>query len=68
MTEGRANIKVNREAFEHHNARRRDMGLSWEEYIDGQAPDLPTPEIPTADLQSAIKEAVREELPDGMHA
>jgi hypothetical protein len=37
----RANIKLDREEFEKHNERREEMGLSWAEYIDGEAPDPP---------------------------
>jgi len=62
VTDDRANIKVDREAFERHNDRRQEMGLSWGAYLDGQAPDYPTPEIPAADIQAAVREAVREEL------
>lgn len=33
-------IKLPRDTFERHNERRQDMGLTWAEYIDGEAPDL----------------------------
>lgn len=36
----RANIKVSREFYEEHNERRQDLGLTWEDYIAGNAPEL----------------------------
>lgn len=30
-------IKIPREDYEHHNGRRKEMGLEWVEYIDAQA-------------------------------
>lgn len=44
-------IKVPREDFEEHNPRRKDMGLTWAEYLDGQAPD---PGIDTDELTMSI--------------
>lgn len=44
-------IKVPREDFEEHNDRRKDMGLTWAEYLDGQAPD---PGIDTDELTMSI--------------
>lgn len=40
VTDARANIKVGREFYERHNDRRQELGLTWEEYIDGQAPEF----------------------------
>lgn len=34
-------IKIPQDAYERHNERRKEMGLSWAEYIDKQAPDPP---------------------------
>lgn len=48
----RANIKVSREFYEEHNRKRTNLGLTWEEYIDGQSPDI----------ESRIREILREEL------
>ena len=33
-------IKLPREAYETHNERRQEMGLTWEDYINGQAPEV----------------------------
>ncbi len=35
-------IKIPQDDYERHNDRRRDLGLTWAEYIDGQAPETPT--------------------------
>jgi predicted DNA-binding protein len=37
-------IKLPREAYERHNDRRQDLGLTWAEYVDGEAPSLPDTE------------------------
>jgi len=58
MTDNRANIKIAREAYERHNDRRQDLGLTWEEYINGQAPDLPTPDIDYAEIERRCERAV----------
>jgi hypothetical protein len=52
----RGTIKLPEEKYEEHNERRKDLGLSWAEYIDGQAPDL------TAEIKPAVKAAVQEAL------
>lgn len=44
MTE-RGNIKLPAVEFKKHNDRRQEMGLSWSDYIDGQAPEQPDIEI-----------------------
>lgn len=36
----RGTIKLPEEQYEKHNERRKEMGLSWSEYIDGQSPQL----------------------------
>ncbi len=35
----RANIKLPEEEFERHNERRKELGQTWAEYLDGNAPD-----------------------------
>lgn len=48
----RGTIKLPEEAYERHNEKRKQMGLTWAEYIEGQAPDL----------EETIRRVVREEL------
>ena len=52
----RGTIKLPEDEYEKHNKRRKAQGLSWKDYIDGQAPDL------TDEIKPAVKEAVREAL------
>jgi len=33
-------IKIDRSEYEQHNERRKDMGLTWSEYINGESPDV----------------------------
>lgn len=40
MANNKGTIKIPRGEFEKHNARRKADGLTWEEYIDGQAPEM----------------------------
>lgn len=49
----RKNIKLPADEYEKHNERRKQLGLTWVEYINGQAP-------PT--LKTMIRDALREEL------
>jgi len=73
-------IKLPREDYERHNQARKDLGLTWAEYIDGQEPDVPNraevdveaireelnTDAPTYDdIKSACQAALREELPEG---
>lgn len=48
----RGTIKLPEEPYKQHNERRKEMGLTWAEYIDGQAPEL----------EETIRRVVREEL------
>jgi len=34
-------IKIPHDEYERHNEQRQDMDLTWAEYIDGQAPEVP---------------------------
>ena len=49
----RANIKVGRKFYEKHNQRRKELGLSWEGYIDSQAPNTPTVELSEVTLEAS---------------
>lgn len=48
----RKTLKLPKEEYEKHNERRKQMGLTWVEYIDGQSPEL----------EETIRRVVREEL------
>jgi len=49
----RKTIKLPEEEYNRHNERRKEMGLSWSEYIDGQSPD---------DLEAMMRRVIRDEL------
>ena len=53
----RGNIKVPEEDYERHNERRKEMGVTWAEYVDSQAPELNV----RLD-ETEIREVVRDEL------
>lgn len=48
----RKTIKLPEAEYEKHNERRKEMGLTWSEYIDGQAPEL----------EDTLRRVIREEL------
>ena len=48
----RANIKLPREDYERHKTRKDELGMTWSEYLDAQAPDL----------EAIVRRVVREEL------
>lgn len=48
----RRTIKLPEEDYERHNEKRKEMGLTWAEYIDGQS----------TDLEETIRRVVSEEL------
>lgn len=54
MTNDKGTIKIPREDFERHNTKRKTLGESWAEYIDGQAPD--GFELSDDDIQHIINE------------
>jgi len=44
-------IKIPKDEYDRHNAKRKNLGDSWAEYIDGQAPDAVEG---LAELQDAV--------------
>lgn len=48
----RGTIKLPEGEYERHNEQRKEMGLSWSEYIDGQSPDF----------EDTLRRVIREEL------
>jgi len=52
VSDNRANIKVSRDFYNEHNPKREELGLTWEEYIEGQSPEL----------ESTIRRVLQEEL------
>lgn len=68
----RTSIVLPREVVERHNDRRKDLDLTWEEYLDGQAPDA---DVLTADdvlseedIRHIVREEVREALAEVVEA
>ena len=48
-------IKLPRKEYERHNERRKEMGLTWEAYINGEAPDTPHNNgVERGDLQAQL--------------
>ena len=37
---GRKTVKLDEETFEKHNPRRKSLGMTWNEYVDEEAPEL----------------------------
>jgi hypothetical protein len=34
-------IKIPKDEYDHHNEQRKEMNLTWAEYINGESPNLP---------------------------
>ena len=52
MADQRKNIKVTEEFYREHKPRKDELGLTWEEYIEGQAPEL----------EQLLRDVVRDEV------
>lgn len=50
-------IKIPRKAYERHNQRRKDAGLSWEEYLDEESVTI-THDINRAAIANDVAEEV----------
>lgn len=68
MTDYKA-IKIPAEDFERHKKRKEELGLSWSEYVDGQAPELGADvdereiaKMVTTDLEGRLPRKIAEEL------
>jgi len=57
-------IKIPKSEYDRHNDRRQDLGLTWAEYIDGEAPEREgvDTEALVADLTAELPGAVADEL------
>ena len=62
MSDNRANIKVSQEFYEEHKDRKETLGLTWEEYIDGQAPELPAADVDYAEIERRVERVVEAAL------
>ena len=51
-------IKIPTEEYERHNEQRKDMGLSWAEYIDGQAPEPPDVTVDVAQIATRTADEI----------
>jgi len=74
-------IKLPRMDYERHNQARKDLNMTWAEYIDGQAPEVPNgaevdveairEELETDapsydDIKAACEAAIDDKLPEEM--
>lgn len=55
-------IKIPEDEYREHNKRRQNMGLTWAEYIDGQAPDLPELSVDAAQIANLTADEVERRL------
>ena len=54
-------IKIPKKAYDEHNEKRQELGVTWEEYISGEAPDVSN--VSYDDIVQACRKAIRDELP-----
>lgn len=62
----RANIKLPREKYERHRERKEKLGVSWAEYIDGQAPEQPDVEVGPVTLEATERRKIAEEVVENL--
>lgn len=55
-------VKLPREAYKRHNERRKELGVTWAEYVDGEAPEP----MDTDALAAQLADDLRAELPDAV--
>lgn len=57
-------IKIPKDEYKKHNERRQDLGVTWAEYIDGNAPnpDGVDTEALVSDLKAELPPAVASEV------
>ena len=55
-------IKIPQDAYERHNKQRKELRLTWAEYIDGEAPNIPNGgEVPNIrEISEEIKKHVNQ--------
>lgn len=55
----RKTLKLPEDEYERHNERRKELGLSWAEYIDGQAPEY---SVDYDHIREIVRDEVRSEV------
>jgi len=55
-------IKIPKAEYDKHNDRRQDLGLTWAEYIDGEAPDAADTQALVDDLVTQLPPRIAEEM------
>ena len=53
-------IKVDRETFEEHNERRKELGLTWDQYLNHEQSDSGLTETQREEVQDLIDSRLRE--------
>jgi len=56
-TPAKGTIKIPRDDFERHNDRRKDLRLTWAEYINGVAPDATSTDADVTEQLDRIESA-----------
>ena len=57
----RKTLKLPEDEYEYHNERRKEHGLTWAEYVNGEAPDLG---IDYDRIREIVRDEVRSEVSD----
>lgn len=56
MTQEYGTIKIPEPAYDHHNEQRKELGMTWEQYINAEAPE------PVGIDEGLLADAVASEL------
>ena len=58
--EGYRSIAIRDEAYERHKRRKEELGVTWTEYLDGQAPDIGAVDFDADEISETVHSAMTE--------
>lgn len=59
-------IRIPASDFERHNRNRKNLGVTWAEYIDGEAPEYTYTRSVETVSRDELREIVRQEIRDAL--
>jgi len=55
-------IKIPQSEYEKHNERRKELNLTWAEYIDNQKPVLPETQVDYAEIETRLERVLERQI------
>lgn len=66
MTDWRT-IRIPEEVFQRHNRNRKELGVTWAEYMDSEAPEYTLAEEIVTISRDELRKIVRNEIQKALH-